>query len=115
MLKKFYKIAKQIENLKNKIVGVVANLISVPARYQTAVEMALGSAVQNVVTENELDAKYIVNYLKQNDLGRATFLPITSVKPRYIDNNLKSTFKRYGAFGIASDLIAYDKKIRWNF
>ena len=112
-----YSVKKVLQNsetnreLKNKIVGVVANLISVPARYQTAVEMALGSAVQNVVTENELDAKYIVNYLKQNDLGRATFLPITSVKPRYIDNNLKSTFKRYGAFGIASDLIAYDKKL----
>ena len=110
-VKNVLKATEQNRELKTKVVGVIANLISVPEKYQTAIEMALGSAIQNVVTENEEDAKYIVNYLKQNNLGRATFLPITSVKPREFDNRILASFKRYNAFGVASDLIGYDKKI----
>jgi chromosome segregation protein len=110
-VKQVLKNSETNKELKNKIVGVVANLITVPTKYQTAVEMALGSAIQNVVTEDEQDAKYIVNYLKQNNLGRATFLPITAVKPRFIDNRLTNSFKKFGAFGVASDLIDYDKNL----
>ena len=110
-VKQVLKDAEQNRALKEKIVGVVANLISVPSEYQTAIEMALGSAVQNVVTEDEDDAKYIVNYLKQNNLGRATFLPITSVKARNIDEGFKRYFKKYNAYGVASELISYDKKL----
>jgi chromosome segregation protein len=110
-VKKVLQDAEKNASLKQKIVGVVANLITVPADYQTAIEMALGSAVQNVVTEDEDDAKFIVSYLKQNNLGRATFLPISAVKPRTIDAALTRNFKKFNAFGIASDLISYDKKL----
>ena len=97
--------------LKNSIVGVVAELLKVPAQYETAIEMALGSAVQNVVTNDEDDAKQLVQYLKSNNYGRATFLPISSLKPRYINDNYSSLIKTKGCFGVASELVSYDKKL----
>lgn len=60
--------------------GVLANLISVDKKYETAIEMCLGASLQNIVTENEQDAKKLVEYLRKNNLGRASFLPITTVK-----------------------------------
>lgn len=62
--------------------GVLADLIQVEKRYETAIETALGGALQNVVTDNEQTAKQCIEYLKKNRLGRATFLPMTTVKPR---------------------------------
>ncbi|MGN0294268.1 MAG: chromosome segregation protein SMC [Lachnospiraceae bacterium] len=62
--------------------GVLADLIQVEKRYETAIETALGGALQNVVTDNEQTAKQCIEHLKQNRLGRATFLPMTTVKPR---------------------------------
>lgn len=97
--------------LGDKIVGVLANLIKVPSKYESAIEMALGAAVNNVVTYDEQGAKELVSYLKQKEYGRVTFLPINTIKPR----NLDSMFDRYlradGVFGVASELISYDKKI----
>ena len=103
--------AEQNRDLKNKIVGVLANLITVPATYQTAIEMALGSAVQNIVTRTDDDAKQLINYLKQMEYGRVTFLPINSVKPRYFDRQNAIFLSENGCFGLASDLITYDKNI----
>ena len=96
-------------NLKKGMHGVLANLISVDKKYETAIEMCLGASLQNIVTENEQDAKKLVEYLRKNNLGRASFLPITSVKGRKIDK-IKS--KTNGVIGIASDLINTDKKYR---
>ncbi|MDY4970696.1 MAG: chromosome segregation protein SMC [Lachnospiraceae bacterium] len=62
--------------------GVLADLIQVEKRYETAIETALGGALQNVVTDNEQTAKLCIEHLKKNRLGRATFLPLTTVKPR---------------------------------
>lgn len=108
-------ILKQSETntaLKQKFVGVVANLIQVPEKYETAIEMALGNAYQNIVTENENNANDIINFLKQNNLGRATFLPITSLKARRIDDRYLSKLNINGCFGIASKLIKFDEKVR---
>ena len=87
--------------------GVLANIIEVPEKYQTAIEMCLGASLQNIVTETEEDAKKLVEHLRKNNLGRASFLPLTSVKGKKI-NNIKG--KDNGVIGIASDLIKYDKK-----
>lgn len=103
--------AEQNRDLKNKIVGVLANLIKVPETYQTAIEMALGSAVQNIVTRTDEEAKQLIAYLKQMEYGRVTFLPINSVKPRYFDRNNAKFLSSTGCFGLASDLITYDKNI----
>lgn len=61
------------------IIGVVADIIQVEAKYETAIETALGGNIQNIVTDNEETAKHMIGFLKQNRLGRATFLPLTSI------------------------------------
>ena len=87
--------------------GVLANIIEVPEEYQTAIEMCLGSSMQNIVTENEEDAKRLIEHLRKHNLGRASFLPITSVKGKKLDR-IKG--KNTGVIGIASDVIRYSKK-----
>lgn len=97
--------------LKAQIVGVVGELISVPKELETAIEMALGASVQNIVTNNEQDAKKLVGYLKTQNYGRATFLPISSIKPRFINSNQQGLLKSAGILGVASDLIKFDAKL----
>ncbi len=86
--------------------GVIGNLISVPDKYQIAIEMALGASLQNIVTKTEGDAKKLVEYLRENNLGRASFLPMTSVKGKKLE---KFDSKNLDV-KIASDVIKYDKK-----
>ena len=92
--------------LNKGIHGVLANLISVDKEYEVAIEMCLGQALQNIVTETEQDAKKLIEHLRKNSLGRASFLPITSVKGR----KLEKLTQMEGVIGIASDLIKADKK-----
>lgn len=106
------KILKECERnsaVRDKMVGVLASLIKVPAQFETAVDVALGASVQNIVTFNEDGAKDLISYLKQNQYGRATFLPISSMKRRDLDERLIAGKK--GVYGVASKLIQYDKKI----
>lgn len=108
-VRKLLQDAKDNSTLGGKFVNVVAKLMSVPEKYETAIDMALGSAVQNVVTKNEDDAKYVIQYLKDNNIGRATFLPMTSIKPRKIADEFVSIIKHTnGAIGVATSLIEYD-------
>ena len=88
--------------------GVLANLISVSEEYQTAIEMALGNSLQNLVSETEEDAKKMIDYLRTNNLGRASFLPISSVKGKKVDRLIKNGLN--GVIGIASDLVKANKK-----
>ncbi len=97
-------------SIGGKIVGVVASLMRVPAKYEVAIEMALGASVQNIVTKNEDDAKALINYLKTNKFGRVTFLPITSVKERFISSQAQNKLNMRGVCGVASDLIEFDSK-----
>ena len=76
---------EKIKELGKGMQGVLANIISVPSEYETAIEMCLGASLQNIVTETEEDAKKLVEHLRTNNLGRATFLPITSVKGKKIE------------------------------
>ena len=94
-------------NFGKNIYGAVANLIAVPSKYETAIEMILGASLQNVVTEKEEDAKRAIEFLKTNNLGRASFLPISSVKSGKVTQNFKND---KGVIGVACDLISYDKK-----
>ena len=86
--------------------GVIANIIRVDNKYNTAIEMLLGSAIQNIVTKTEQDAKTMIEYLRNNNLGRASFLPMTTVK----GNKIERYKKVEGTIGIASDLISYEKE-----
>ncbi len=87
--------------------GVLANIIEVPDEYKIAIEMCLGSSLQNIVTDTEEEAKKLVEHLRKNNLGRASFLPITSIKGKKLIG-IKGNEK--GVIGIAADLIKYDKK-----
>ena len=106
-VKSLLKDCENIKDLGKGMHGVLANIIEVPEEYQTAIEMCLGASLQNIVTETEEDAKKLVEHLRKNNLGRASFLPITSVKGKKIDR-IKGNEK--GVIGIASDLIKYSKK-----
>lgn len=90
--------------------GTLAQLISVDNDYSTAVEVALGAAMQNIVVDNEADAKRAINYLKQNNQGRATFLPVSAIKPRYIDE--KNLDDNFGFVDIAANLVYCDAKYK---
>ena len=79
-VKSLLEAVEQNSSLKHGVHGVLANLISVDRKYETAIEIALGAAIQNIVTNTEDEAKKLVKYLKENKLGRASFLPISSVK-----------------------------------
>lgn len=110
-IKKILQDAKSNSTLAGKFINVVARLMKVPQKYETAIDMALGSSVQNIVTKNENDAKYVIEYLKANNIGRATFLPITSVKPRKITDEIKDLIKKTPRVcGIADELILFDKE-----
>ena len=102
--------AKKEPELSSRIEGVIAKIISVPKNYETAIEMALGGAVQNIVTKTEDEARYIINYLKQKNFGRVTFLPMNVIKPRAIFDDYKRFLDVKGCFGVASSLVSYDEK-----
>ncbi|MBQ7224438.1 MAG: chromosome segregation protein SMC [Clostridia bacterium] len=104
--------AKKNNELSQRIQGVVAQLITMDAKYETAVETALGQAMQNIVTKNEEDAKYLIEYLKKMRYGRITFLPMSSIKPRSIDPRFDRALKTAGCFGVASELVRFDKKYK---
>ena len=87
-------------SLKKGMHGVLANILTVPKEYETAIETVLGQTLQNIVTDTEEDAKKLIEHLRKNNLGRASFLPITSVKGKKLDN-IKG--KKDGVIGIACD------------
>lgn len=90
--------------------GTLSQLITVDNENSTAIEIALGAAMQNVVVSSESDAKRAINYLKQNNVGRATFLPISAIKPRYMDE--KNLDDNFGFVDVASNLVDCDEQYR---
>lgn len=90
--------------------GTLSQLITVDNENSTAIEIALGAAMQNVVVSTESDAKRAINYLKQNNVGRATFLPISAIKPRYMDE--KNLDDNFGFVDVASNLVDCDEQYR---
>ncbi len=106
-VKSLLKDCQNIKELGKGMNGALAELIEVPDEYQTAIEMTLGASLQNIVTENEEDAKKLIEHLRKNKLGRASFLPISAVKGKKLD---KIKGQNSGVIGIASDLIKYNKK-----
>ncbi len=98
---------ENVKDLGKGMHGVLANIIDVPDDLETSIEMCLGASLQNIVTETEEDAKKLVEHLRKNNLGRASFLPISSVKGKKLDK-IKGNEK--GVIGIASDLVKYNKK-----
>ncbi len=105
--------AKKDGRVGDKILGVVAELIKSDKKFDVALETALGAAAQNVVTENTDDARFLIQYLKDNRIGRLTFLPLTSVKPRNQSVEITSALKETGALGVANKIVGYDEKFEY--
>ena len=106
-VKSLLKDCENIKDLGKGMHGVLANIIEVPDELETSIEMCLGASLQNIVTDTEEDAKKLVEHLRKNNLGRASFLPISSVKGRKLD---KIKGNESGVIGIASDLVKFNKK-----
>ncbi|MCR5611455.1 MAG: chromosome segregation protein SMC [Clostridiales bacterium] len=104
--------AERDRSLSPLIEGAVAELIKVPAEYETAIEMALGSVLQNIVVPTEQDAKKAIEYLRSKKYGRATFLPVSAMRSRLLTNEEHSCIKVDGCFGVASDLIEFSPRYR---
>ena len=102
------KVMEQKERHKG-IIGVVADIIKVDKQYETAIETALGGNIQNIVTDNEDTAKKMISYLKLNKLGRATFLPLTSItNPQLLKDD--AVLEEKGVIGVADELVSIDPK-----
>ena len=100
------------ENGDSRVRGPVSQLISVPEKYETAIDMVLGATQQHVVTEDEETAKEMIEYLRQNRFGRATFLPLTTVKPRLLTPQEEEVLSMPGCLGVASELVSCDETYR---
>jgi len=112
-VKAILKACREKEGFGDGIYGALAQLITVRENFETAIEVSLGQALQNIVTRDEYTAKNAINFLKQNNLGRATFLPVTSVKPRFLDpDTVKRLETEKGFLGLASDMVECDPKFR---
>lgn len=107
-------VRRLMQNLKLAplVLGTVAEVISVPPGLETAFEVALGSALQNVITANEADAKKLINWLQQAQAGRVTFLPLSSVRGSELGATDKKLLKQQGVLGTGLDLIEFPEQFR---
>ena len=103
-------VLKAEEYWRENIIGVAAELLQVEDKYVTALETALGEGAQNIVTLDAQTAKTAINYLKANNAGRATFLPLDTVKPRSLSIEEERLANLPGVCGYAVDLVQYDKQ-----
>lgn len=92
--------------------GVVANIIHADQKIEKAVETALGAALQDIIVDTEEDAREMIEFLKQNRYGRATFLPISAVRGRTLEGNERRVLSMNGCVGVASEMVTFDEKYR---
>ena len=94
------------------IVGAVSEKLSFDPHYQTALEIALGASSQNIIVEDEAAATRAIEFLKKNRAGRATFLPLTTIKPRQLPDHNRATIEKSAGFlGLASSLVSYESSL----
>ena len=96
----------------SRIRGPISQLISVPEKYETAMDMVLGNTQQHIVTEDEETAKELIEFLRERNMGRATFLPMTTVRPRLLTPQEQEVLSMPGCLGVASDLVSCDEDYR---
>jgi len=92
--------------------GVVARLLQVPEHLETAIDMALGSALQNIVTDNEETAKRLIEHLKKNGMGRVTLLPVSAIRSRTLNQDERRVLSMHGCLGVASELVDFSPEYR---
>ena len=98
--------------LGQSMLGVVAELISVPKQYETAIDITLGGSMQNIVTETAEDAKVCIEHLRKKEYGRATFLPLSMLTPTVLTDKEREYLSNRGVIGVASELVSAEKKMQ---
>ena len=109
-VRKVFEACQHDNALAARLCGVVADIIKVPQEYELAIETVLGGSLQHIVTETEEDAQYIIEFLRRKGYGRATFLPLTSIQPRTLNQHEMGVLELDGCMGIASKLVKFDPK-----
>ena len=104
--------ARDHADIASRIRGTVADVMRVPAQYETALEAVLGAALQNVIVEDEYDAKHIISHLRKNNMGRVTFLPVKSLKLRSLSREERAVLTEPGVLGVASELVSCSDDVR---
>lgn len=100
--------AQKNSEIGDKIKGAIADIVSTEAKYEVAIETAFGGAMQNLVTATSDDARYLIEYLKRSGGGVVTFLPVSSMRPRYNSREIERALSEKGALGLADALVTYD-------
>lgn len=108
-VKSILKLSKSNKDLFPGMEGIVLDLFKVDGKYQLAIDTSLGGSAQHVVTENELEGKKIIEYLRSNSLGKVTCLPINVIRGKKISLK-EEDFKEYNVIGTGVDIIEFDKK-----
>lgn len=102
-------VLKARKNALQGIEGAIAELITVPKEYETAIETALGGSMQHIVVRNEQDGRNAIQYLKKNHFGRATFLPLNVIKGKMLSSSQLGLISQHPSFiGVAADLLSFD-------
>ncbi|MHB1315261.1 MAG: chromosome segregation protein SMC [Christensenellales bacterium] len=109
-VRKLLSDAENKPELKRRISGVIGNVVKAPQNMELAIETALGAALQNIITETEDDAKILIEHLRSNNYGRATFMPLSAAKPRLLNAEEKRFLSDGGVIGVASELVQCDKR-----
>ncbi len=105
-VRKLMAAARNNGDIGGRIKGTFADLIKVPVKYETAIESCLGSALQDIVVGDEYDAKHIISFLRENDIGRVTFLPIKALQTRSLSPQERKCLGGSGVCGLASELVS---------
>lgn len=109
-VRKLREDAKTDEVIRSAMCDIVGEVMSIKEGFETAIDTVLGAAKNHIITKNENDARRLIEYLKVKKYGRATFLPLTSYKPRSLPDNLMSKLNRAGCFGVATGVVDYDRR-----
>ena len=107
-VKNLIKASQSNSEVAKRFKGAVASVITTDKKYEEAINTAIGGAMQSVVTDSDTDAKFLIEYLKANSLGRATFLPVKTIRTRPNGSEIISALKENNVIGLATDLVKYD-------
>ena len=107
-VRRLLSVAKTNPDVGNRVKGALADILRTEQKYETAVETALGGAMQNVVTASSDDARYLIEYLKRTNGGVVTFLPVSSMRPKPDTREIQRALNEKGAMGLATELVQYD-------
>lgn len=105
-------MSRREDFIKDKILGVVGSAISTPAKFATAIEVALGGNINNMITADQKDTSFLIDFLNSNRGGRGTFMPLTAMRPRPLEDEYLEALEEDGCFGVAADLVKYDRRFR---